>query len=184
VRYRHLLVIVPAILAAFALVAPASAAPTYPPGGPGPLKATATRVQPGGSVTLSGSGFAPGGKITISTSRSAQALGGGGRGALFAAAPRAWLAPTGVVATVSANSSGVATAKVKLSEPGTWIVTFRGPNASGGVRVLKTRIVVAGSTSSLAKTGVDLTFLWAGLGLLVAGGGLVALTRVRRRARV
>jgi len=185
VRLRSISVIVPVVLAALAASAPASAAPTYPPGGPGDLQVSATRVVPGAPVTISGAGFAAGGKITVTTTRSAQALGAGGRGVGFAAALPAQLA-TAVWGTVTANSSGVATASVKLTEPGTWTVTFRGPNADGGTRVLNTRVVVTGSAgqSQLSKTGANLTFLWAGLGLLVAGGALVSLARLRRRVRI
>jgi len=188
VRHRQIFVIVPVFLAVLAASAPASAA-TYPPGGPGDLQVSATTVAPGEPVTVTGSGFAPGAEVTVLTSFSSLALGAGGRGAVFAAAPAARFATATVWGTVTANSNGVATARIKLSKPGTWTVTFRGPNAGGGIRVLNTRIVVTGAQGGsagkqLTKTGADLTFLWAGLGLLVAGGALVALARIRRRVRI
>jgi hypothetical protein len=186
VRHRHLFVLVPLVLAVLAAGSPVSAQPTYPPGGPGDLEVSDTTVAPGEPFTVSGSGFAPGAEVTVLTSLSSQALGGGGRGALFAAAPLTRLQTASVWGTVTANSNGVATATLKLSKPGTWTITMRGPNATGGTRILSTEVVVTGDRArrELTKTGADLTFLWAGLGLLVAGGGLVALTRVRRRVRI
>jgi hypothetical protein len=177
------------VLAALAAGSPVSAQPTYPPGGPGDLAVSDTTVAPGEPFTVSGSGFAPGAEVTVLTSLSSQALGGGGRGALFAAAPLTRLQTASVWGTVTANSNGVATATLKLWKPGTWTITMRGPNATGGTRILNTQVVVVGDRGGagkeeLTKTGADLTFLWAGLGLLVAGGGLVALARVRRRVRI
>jgi hypothetical protein len=172
-RIRKLLVIVPLMILALTTAAPVSATPSYPPVHHGKLKVSATHVRPGQAVRATGSGFAKRTKVSVRlTCR--------GR--------------TSVRGPIRANSRGVAATTVKLWSACTWTIRFTGRDARHHVRVLSARVVVtkkrahAAPTAQIAaapvaSTSSALTPLWAGMGLVVAGGTLLGTMRMRRRVR-
>ncbi|MGH3990257.1 MAG: hypothetical protein ACRDV1_15065 [Actinomycetes bacterium] len=110
--------------------------------------------------------------------------------------------------TIRANGDGKATTWVKMSRAGQAMIAMSGCHRGGGTQVKKVNVwvrasgttgsgnaTVGGSSTgtgsdnasagsgiaSIARTGGNLTPLWAGLGLLLTGGVLVGATRHRRR---
>ena len=119
----------------------------------------------GGTVTFSGDGFASGATITIAEDGE-------------------------VEGTVTANSPFSTT--VTVNGVGDAVLTATGADEDGEgnrvvsatVRVLAASGGVGGADDGLAATGADGTGtqVWAGIGLLGVGAGLIALTVSRRRA--
>jgi hyaluronoglucosaminidase len=155
------------VLASIALAAPTSAAaePTYPPS-VGGLTVSATTVAPGGSVTVTGSGFMAGSTVTVTVTN------GGVVVASF---------------TVTANSAGVVSASLALTASGTNTITLTGVDPNGAARVLVSTVFVvpsaaSGSGSGLPNTGASIgTPLALGGVLILSGAGVVLATRRRRR---
>jgi LPXTG-motif cell wall-anchored protein len=190
---RRIVLVLSLVLVSIGAGPAVGAAPVYPPAGSGGLQVSASRLQPGEELEVAGSGFAAGGEVAVVVARSPATIEGGGGNTL---------------STLTATSEGEAATTIELPE-GEWVVGLRGRDPSGDMRVLTTSVVVtdsassgdgseraaeskgdgsdseagAGSDSTLPKTGDDLTFLWAGLGLLVAGSALVAIARARWRLR-
>ena len=130
-------------------------------------------VGPGGTVEFCGDGFAPGSTVTV--------------------------ADEGVViATGTADGSGALCVTVTLTGAGTHVLTMTGLTEAGNPRTVTAAVRVLAATAAapvrsssgsgsgsgnLARTGAEgtATQVWAGIGLLGLGGGLVALTVSRRR---
>jgi LPXTG-motif cell wall-anchored protein len=147
--------------------APASAdtatpTPTYPPQ-VGGLTVSATTLVAGGTLTISGGGFAPGCSATITVA----------------------VAGLGVVRslTATANSSGMISAGLTLSTVGTNTVTVSCAAPNGAPRVLSATVVVsAPAASGLPNTGSNiLSPLILGGVLVLGGAGVIAAARRRRR---
>jgi hypothetical protein len=126
-------------------------------GGDGPL-------DPGETVTLTGTGFAPGGQVEVSI-----------------------LSDPIVLATVLADATGsfkVTVAIPKGLTSGEHVLKATGPSATGGLRVLSTSVEIAASTSTasgatLPTTGADpLPFAALGIGAVVIGGLLTQRHRL------
>lgn len=199
--------LLPALLAALLVAAapPASAAPTYPVG-TGPIVVSASRINPGGAVTVRACGYRPGTTV-ISTDR----VGG-----------RTYDGPTATV-----GSDGCASVSFVLSRKGRHVLSVIGTDGgsvtsarrgsaapAGPLRTLSVAVTVAGSPlgtndggsdgepdeqaapvadpaaghdgtgSELPSTGGSLASLLAALALLVTGGGLVLAARGSRRSTI
>ena len=166
-----------AALAMTALVGLGMASPALATGyGPesGSAKVSKTRVQAGGFVTVSGDRFCAGTRVILTVSRSGKVY---------------------ITKTLRANSRGKVSTRVKLTKSGTNTIKLTGRQGDcTGSRVLNARVRVLGSShganagvsgSALPGTGgVNLTPLWAGLGLLGAGALLVSTAHSRRRIHV
>jgi hypothetical protein len=97
----------------------------------------------------------------------------------------------GASCQVMSDASGAATVRVSLTEAGSYVVSARGRAADGTMRTVSVALVVAGNDvttaggtapqSGLVHTGADLTTLWAGLGLVLAGTLFITVARSRRR---
>ena len=173
-----------AALAMTALAVLGLATPALAAYGPETDSATvsATTINPGDSVTVSGTDFLAGSIVTLTVSHGGEVYLGntanasGGGGAAFGR---------------SAASAGAVSFTVKPTEAGTNTIDLIGKQADGtGTRVLSVKVNVRGaiagapgaSGSNLPGTGgVDFTPLWAGLGLLAAGTLLVSAAQSRRR---
>ena len=158
-------------LALAALLAVPGAASADHEGPNYPAHTAAGQVDPGtvtdgGTVTFSGCGFAPNATITI-------AEDGQNEG------------------TVTAGSDGCFSTTVTVNGAGNSVLTATGARAGGGTLTVTATVRVlaasggAGSSGAggLAATGADgtATQVWAGIGLLGLGAGMVALTVSRRR---
>jgi LPXTG-motif cell wall-anchored protein len=198
-------------LAGSMLLALPAAAVVEDPYGPvptaGPIGVSATTVAPGGAVALSGGGFAPGATITITIT----VVNGFGRielnpgpapmGTLLAAGTtRGAVQGFAAAQTVSANSSGVFSASVKLTQPGTNVITASGLDPNGNLRTLTTRVFVTGGgagnggtgngsdsgsgvgTGALPNTGADLKLpIILGGALVLLGSGAIVAGRRRKQ---
>jgi hypothetical protein len=154
----------------------ASARPEYPPTTDAALRVSATQVAPGDRVTVQGTGFTTTGDGNVIVALTCRGK-------------------TVVSGTLPVGTEGVATGKVELSKPCSWLISLIGANDRGAVRTLAAQVVArstAGSQGSsdrispVAATSdapADLTFAWAGLGLVVTSGGLIGGLRARRRIR-
>ena len=163
---RRLSVLFALLLGLVALsAAPASAEPTYGPTG-GSVVVSSSTVSSGGSVVVRACGFQPGSTVTTTIQVNGQSRSG----------------PSGTV-----NKKGCARLKVTLTSAGNNLILVSGTGANGAALVVSTNVLVTGAANSgsgLPRTGGDLTALWAGIALLIAGGALVGVTRSRRGARV
>ena len=119
-------------------------------------------VGDGGTVTFSGCGFASGATVTI-------AEDGQNEG------------------TVTAGSDGCFSTTVTVNGAGNSVLTATGARAGGGTLTVTATVRVLAASGSgsggLAATGADgtATQVWAGIGLLGLGAGMIALTVSRRR---
>ena len=118
-------------------------------------------VTDGGTVTFSGCGFAPGATVTIAEDGQREG-------------------------TVTAGSNGCFSTTVTVNGAGSSVLTATGADADGGTLTVTATVRVlaaSGGTGGLAATGADgtTTQVWAGIGLLGLGAGMVALTVSRRR---
>jgi LPXTG-motif cell wall-anchored protein len=152
---------------AASMVAPlsASADPTYPPvvGG---LTVSATSTTAGSAITLSGGGFAPKSNavVTVTVQR------------------------VGVVRrfTVTADSSGAVTTRLKLAVVGTNTITVSGVDSNGVPVLLSATVLVSAPPASgggLPNTGANIVSPLVLGGILVLGGAAAILTTRRRRRR-
>ncbi len=146
--------------ALFVGIAPASAA-TYPGTG-GTVTVSSSTVSSGGAVTVRGCGFQPGSTVTSTVTNNGQVSNG----------------PSG-----TAGNDGCVTLNLTLTATGGNLILLSGTGADGGALTVSTTVTVTAPASAgggLPRTGGDLTALWAGIALLLAGGALVAVTRTRR----
>ena len=162
------------------------------PGGTSEITCDATIVQPGSTFTCSAGGFKPGSSVSVTaTGSTTDATGADGQ-----AAAGTWTYNT----TVTANSSGVATATIQV--PGDAVgpvsVTFEGIDVNDNTRGLSAVAVVtvaappagapgdgAADGDETAATGNDFTTgIIAVTALLVIGGGLLFATRRRHHIEV
>lgn len=140
--------------------------------GGGGLSVSSTTVEPGGSVTLSGGGFAPNADITITLESDPVTL-----------------------ERTAADSSGFFEETVKIpsgTPPGTHTLKASGRAEGGGTQVLSTSIVLrsaggpgasGGGGGTLPFTGTDVT-LFTVLAAGLAGVGFALWQTGRRRQRV
>lgn len=122
----------------------------------------------GVTVTVTGDGFANGATVVVQTGGVVVTTG-----------------------TVVANRGGVATARIEIpcdTAPGEVAVTMTGEGENGGERVVTTSFTVTDATAAacvegrgLAATGANASNgLMLALGLLVVGGGAVAVSRRKK----
>jgi LPXTG-motif cell wall-anchored protein len=153
-------------LAGSALLAlPAAAAPADPYGPdptPGNLGTSATTVQPGEAVTVSGGGFRPGSTVTITVT--VANAGFGRSGADAAPAPMGSLLAAGTTRTVAApvqrfaaqtasvNAAGRFIASVVLTQAGTNVISATGIDPAGRTRTLTT-VVFVGTAGGVGGPG-------------------------------
>ncbi|GAB2683790.1 LPXTG cell wall anchor domain-containing protein [Thalassiella azotivora] len=122
-------------------------------------------VAPGEAFTFSADGFRAGSTVRI------EVLG------------------TSYAQSTTANEDGEVAARISLTESGTYTIQASGVAPDGSARVVTASVRVvagagggAGSGDELPRTGSSTaTQVWAGLGLLGLGAGMVALTVARRR---
>jgi LPXTG-motif cell wall-anchored protein len=156
--------------AAGALVAaPALAAPVYPPA-TAALTVSATRVAPGGGVSIHGAGFEPGSHATVTI-----------RAADFSVVDDF---------SVTADDSGAIDSKVWLTRSGTNTITITGIAPGGAPRTVVADVLVTAPaeaapvppSASLPNTGAHVLGPLTLGGILVLGGaGALLLGRRRRR---
>ena len=161
-----------AALAVTAVVGLGLASPALATYGPesGSATVSANSVGNGGTVTVGGNGFCPGSRVTVTVSQGGQVY---------------------ITQNVRASNSGRVSLSVTLTQSGSNSVTLTGQQSDcTGTRVLGVKVTVGavgagGAGSALPGTGgVNLTPLWAGLGLLAAGALLVSVAHSRRRILV
>lgn len=173
---RKTITILALILAAFFIAPGAATAGTYGPEEDATV--SDSNPAPGEPFTFSASGFEPGSEVTIAVNTD-----------------DATVTPAGVTAqTVTASSSGVATAVITIDVEGTYTISASGIGADGQPLTVSETVVVGDGTAgsgvvsdggaALPRTGSDSVAaqLWAGVGLIGVGAALVALTVSRRRA--
>jgi LPXTG-motif cell wall-anchored protein len=166
VTLRRLLAGTAAIIATlFVLAGPAQAQGSYPVVR-GDATVSATTVTVGGTVTVSGGGFSSDCPVVLTV--------------------RVGNTPPYITQALTPNGSGNVSADVTLTRTGRNVIELTGCQDDGATRVLSARVIVrgAGAGSGLPSTGGDLTSLYAGIGLLAAGGLLVMVTRQRRKVLV
>lgn len=141
----------------------------YGGGEPTTDEAQAPESAPAGTtVTVTGEGFGVGGEVVV------RAVG-----------------VVNTTGTVVANRGGVATAKIEIpcgTPAGDVNVTMTGEGENGGERVVSTTFTVTDATAAacvegrgLAATGANASNgLMLALGLLVVGGGAVAVSRRKK----
>ena len=145
---------------------------------------SASTVEPGDTVTVSGSDFLAGSIVSMTVSQGGDVYlsdnkrASGGGGAAFGR---------------SAVSPGTVSFTVTPTQAGTNTIQLIGKQADGtGTRVLSVKVSVGGAIASTGTAtnsgsnlpgtgGVNFTPLWAGLGLLAAGTLLVSAAQSRRR---
>ena len=186
------------LLGAVALATPAAAA-DYPPKRPPVIVTQNTVVSPGVTVLVL-RGFSGKTPITITVTGGPNGpdtrslgLATGTAARVTPSAFRLASAPCTVGAScqVLSDARGAATVRVSLTEAGSYVVSARGRAADGTMRTVSVALVVAGNDvttaggtvpqSGLVHTGADLTTLWAGLGLVLAGTLFITVARSRRR---
>lgn len=159
---------------AVAVVAPvttANAAPTgYPPDADVSVSVSASLIVVGGTVTVTGSGFAPNSSVALTTAQTAQGFGGvrsadaslgsfAPAGAAPAAAVQRLSAPAAV--GVPTDASGSFRTRLTFDEVGTFRITGTGPTPSG----------VTGSASATLVVVADVGNGGTGPGTAPGGGG-------------
>lgn len=157
--------LITALLGVMLLGAGVAQAASYPPT-QGAATTSSTVVTPGQSLTVSGGGFAP--NTSVSVDFNSMHL-----------------------ATVTSNSSGVATATVMIpssTPPGSYTITLTGLSVTGATHVDSVAITVvapaaATTTSTLPFTGAEiLQYGLLALALVLAGVALLVVTRRRRHS--
>lgn len=139
----------------------------YPPNGVHVVTGTvsALSVASGGTVILSGDGFAPGSLIRLS-------VDGTARG------------------TATSDAAGGFSVSLVLAGRGAQVLAAAGLEVGGRLRVVSATVTVRGAavssrpvTAGLPQTGTDrlVPALGLGLGSVVVGSGLVLAGRARRR---
>lgn len=201
-------------LLALPAAAAAPASPYPPAATPGSLGTSTTNVAAGGSVIISGNGFAAGATITINVTvvngftRIERDSAPAPMGSLLKADTTRAAGPAvqGFAAqTVTANASGAFTATVTLTQAGTNVITASGLDPNGNLRTLTTTVFVTGGggdntgtgtgsgsgggsangVGGLPNTGSDLTMpLVLGGALVLLGGGALLAGRRRKQDKV
>lgn len=179
---RVLATFVAAAVAVMLSAGVAAADPTYPPTGPtGGGSVSDTQVPPGQTFTFHAIGYKPLSLVTITYSL----FQGGSQGTALRAALR------GETFTTKADAKGEINVKLSIDTQGTFLITASGVDPSGAPHYVASVVVVkkaakpvpgggtTGKPSKMPRTGADLTWLYAGLGLVLAGGVLVLTTRTR-----
>lgn len=177
-RNRHLAALATTVASAvlgagMVLLAPAAqaAGPVYPPAAPA-ISLSATVIDPGQSVTVTGTGFEALSGVTASWT------GPGARGMVA-------LLPFGTRA-LTADASGAVTTSITFSVAGTHVITLTGVDPTGAPVSLSASVMVAGapaSTAELSHTGFPLVeYLLAAFALLLVGAGIVVMVRRHRAA--
>lgn len=162
-RPRRRVVVTATLLAAVAAALPPVALAQYPVDS-GTLGASSSEISPGGTVDVSGGGFAPGSAVSI----------------IFRSDPI-------LLKTVSADSTGRIDTDVAIprsASPGSHTLEARGRAAGGGTLVLTRTIEVLGAQAGgHPETGLSLLWLVAGgLAAVAVGATLLFVGRgVRRR---
>lgn len=178
-RNRHLTalatVVASAVLGAgMVLMGPAAQAapPVYPPAAPA-ISLSSTVIDPGQSVTVTGSGFQALSTVTLGWT------GPGARGMAHAALPFG-------TRGLSADSLGGVSSTLTFSVAGQHVITLTGVDSAGAPVSLTASVMVqAAAAPELSHTGFPLTeYLLAALGLLVMGGSIVFLVRRRHTAHL
>ena len=172
---RKLFTILSLALAAFLVAPGAASAGTYGPAEDATV--SDSNPAPGEPFTFAASGFQANSQVTITVNTD-----------------EATVTPAGsTVRAVTANSSGVARATITIDVEGRYTISASGIGADGRPLTVSETVVVgdgvAGSGvvsdggENLPRTGSDgvAAQLWAGVGMLGLGAGLVALTVTRRR---
>jgi LPXTG-motif cell wall-anchored protein len=169
-------IVVTLVAVAAALLGPATAANaagSYPPDN-SVCQAGRATVNPGESVTITCVGHNPNATITV-------VVDGPDTVVIKQAAT--------TTQTVQADATGTAQAQVTFDAVGTYTVEFDGPARDGSATVqvrgsANSGVVSDGGNENLPRTGSQnvAAQLWAGVGLLGLGAGMVALTVSRRRA--
>jgi len=165
VKLRRLMAGTAAVIATlFVLAGPAQASGTYPVVR-GDATVSATTVTAGGSVTVSGGGFSADCPVVLTVRVGSRVY---------------------ITQTLTPDGSGNVSADVTLTRTGRNVIELTGCQDDGATRVLSARVTVraAAAGGSLPSTGADLTSLYAGIGLLAAGGLLVMVARQRRKVLV
>jgi hypothetical protein len=174
-RIRHLTALSTAVATAvlgagMVLLAPAAqAAPVYPPAAPA-ISVSATLLNPGDSVTVTGTGFQAMSAVTLTWT------GPGARGmsASFPFGTR----------PLTADATGTTTSSITFSVAGMHTITLTGLDQSGApVSLSATVQVTAAAAGELSHTGFPLLqYVLAALALLLLGVLIVALVRRHRAA--
>ena len=126
-------------------------------------------VTDGGQTVFSGCGFEPGATITIAEDGETEG-------------------------TVTAGEDGCFSTTVTVNGAGNSVLTATGASADGGTLVVSATVRVLAASGGAGGTGGDAdgglprtgaegtaTQVWAGIGLLGLGAGMIALTVSRRR---
>ena len=167
-----MLVLVLGILVALAPATSAQQCPTTAPYPPvtGTLTVSETVVEPGDTITVSGSGYAPNSSVTVTMERE-----GGGT-------------PT-PLGTFTTNSSGSFSGDVEIPETtavGRYVMRASGSDGQciGVARVLSAGFTVRAAAAAAAvgpRTGTDvLPWLILAVAVIAVGGALVLVGRRRR----
>jgi hypothetical protein len=164
-----------AVGAGMVLLGPAAqATPTYPPSTPS-ISVSATVVNPGTAVTVTGQGFQPVSAVTISWT------GPGARGMAAAALPFG-------TRGLTADTSGTVTTSITFTAAGQHVISLTGTDTAGAPVTLSATVSVVavaagGGGTQLSHTGFPvLPAMLAALGLLVLGTLIVLVVRRRRAA--
>jgi hypothetical protein len=177
-RNRHLAALATTVAAAvlgagMVLLAPAAqaAGPVYPPAAPA-ISLSATVIDPGQSVTVTGTGFEALSAVTASWT------GPGARGMVA-------VLPFGTRA-LAADAAGSVTTSITFSVAGNHVITLTGVDPTGAPISLTASVMVAGapaSTGELSHTGFPLVdYLLAAFALLLVGAVIVLMVRRHRHA--
>ena len=181
------------------LAAPASAAPNYPPGRPPSIEVPSTAVVPDQSVVVTFPNWMAKEPIVVTVGEPngpkpvALGLPAGTQASVVPSAFK--LATTsdcgpGKTCTVMADSKGTGQTTMSFAQVGHYVITARGTGSDAKAYTLSASLKVLSPvaskprTAGLPHTGADLTTLWAGMGLLFAGGLLVSVSRARRRITI
>jgi hypothetical protein len=195
VRASRLLGLLAAVATAV-LISPAAAQAEPYPADPPAASVSDGQVADGGTVTFSGEGFLPGEQIAITISYN------GSDSTAATQDDSGRFVPAAAALTVTASSAGTFSVTLKLTQVGT--ATLVATGLTSGVTVTQTVKVLAAEDSDGAGGGDDddtnagggndrlpttgssgrLLFvsIYAGLGAILVGAGVLWFTRSRRRS--
>ena len=154
-----IVVAVVVVLAPVALAVPAHADPYGSPGG----TISVADPAPGGSVTVTGSGFKPDSAVTVQI-----------------------LSTPVRLASVTADANGVATVAVTIpagfAAGASHTIELVGVDSSSAAYTVSIPVTLASAGTALPKTGTTLVYLGLGVVVLALGVFLVVVVRRRRAA--
>ena len=180
-------VLVPLLAAAAAVFVPAVASAEPYPAVPPPATVSAATTTEGEAVTFGGTGFIVGEEIEVSVEYSSTTTGMRSSGETSGGSVVLVSLPMDVVTTATADSNGSFSAAVKLTEPGTAVIT-----ATGVTSRLKLTATVTVADDGVPNKGLPTTGrsgrttaiqVGAGAVTILLGAALVWLTIARRRRR-